>query len=266
MPKTSHYCWLVIYGIAPVRDHANDPIAECSATPYQVSGHWGQHDSTGYGDRYTQYVHHRERSLRQLTRSKVLSIPVWLLWRVRIKSSRKCGLAAFLCLSICIIMMAIVRVSGLHNSGKFDIAWISMWQQVEACVVVTMLLLTSFRSLCVAPNSSACKARPWVPSTKRLLGKRKGAGASNRRLQNLTIPSVTLTGLCGFVQGNMATMSTQESFASDLATIHLEPARISWRRLRSMLGDFSVLDEANETSSDAVFPVLFPFHRRGGLN
>jgi len=186
-----------------------------ASSTYQVIGHWRHHDSTRYGDRCTQYVQYWERSLPKLTCRKVLAIPVWLLWRVRIKLSQKCGLAAFLCLNICMIIMAIVRVSGLHYHGAFDNAWIFMWQQVEACVAVTMLSLTSFRSLFVAPSRSADKARPWVPSTRRLLGKRKAAGASDRRLQDLTIPSATLTGLSGFVQRTGATTSTRESFASE---------------------------------------------------
>lgn len=54
----------------------------------------------------------------------VLAIPIWILWRVCLKPNQKFGLAAFLCLSICMIIMAIVRVSGLHYRGKFDNTWI----------------------------------------------------------------------------------------------------------------------------------------------
>lgn len=45
-----------------------------------------------------------------------------------------------------------------------------MWQQGDACVAVTRLLLTVFRSIFVAirPNGNGNKADPWVPSTARL--------------------------------------------------------------------------------------------------
>lgn len=125
-------------------------------------------------------------------------IPVWLLWRVRLRTSQKLGLAAFLCLSFFMVIIAIVRVSGLRYRGKFDNPWIFMWQQVEACVAVTMLSLTAFRSVFVVSPSNANdnKASPWVPSTRRLLGRHKKSKTGGHELLNdVSIPSGTITGL-----------------------------------------------------------------------
>ena len=155
---------------------------------------------------------------RKLTLDEVLVIPVCLLWRVQIKFGQKFGLAGFLCLNICMIIIAIVRVSGLHYRGKFDITWISMWQVVEACIAVTMLSLTAFRSVFVAakPSLNNKKASPWVPSTGRLLGRHKKSGTANEQcLDDLTISSATLTGLSRVFNRTKATQSIDESTTSD---------------------------------------------------
>lgn len=137
-------------------------------------------------------------SLSQANTIQVLTIPVWLLWRVRISRKQKLGLAGFLCLSVCMIIMAIARVAGIHYRGKFDSTWLFMWQHIEACVAVTMLSLTAFRSVFVAsrPNVNNNKASPWIPSTRRLLGKyKKSKDGEHQRLDDLSIPSATITGL-----------------------------------------------------------------------
>ncbi len=154
----------------------------------------------------------------QLILSTVLAIPVWLLWRVQIRSSQKLGLATFLCLSVCMVIMAIIRVSGIHYRGKFDNTWIFMWQQVEACTAVTMLSLTAFRSIFIAPKSGFDhkRASPWVPSTGRLLGKYKKPKDSNaQRLDDLTIPSATLTGLSRVYSEPTTSNSLDRSVGSD---------------------------------------------------
>ena len=58
-----------------------------------------------------------------LTRSPpVMAIPVCLLWRIQIKTSRKLALASSLCLSIIMIMIAVTRIAGIRSSmGTVDI-------------------------------------------------------------------------------------------------------------------------------------------------
>ncbi len=160
-------------------------------------GDWSHRDKPGHGDGCVEFVTPLVLYHNQLMLGKVLIIPVSLLWRVQIKPRQKIGLAAFLCLSVCMIIIAIIRVAGLHYQGKFDNTWIFLWQHVESCIAVTMLSLTAFRSIFVStkPNRSPNKARPWVPSTSRLLRRYKKSTSDEKRLDDLTIPSATLTGM-----------------------------------------------------------------------
>ena len=115
------------------------------------------------------------------------------------------------------IIIAIIRVSGIYYHGKFDNAWLFLWQQVEACTAVTMLSLTAFRSVFVATKLgfNNNKASPWVPSTGQLFGRYKKSKASDQqRLEDLTIPSATLTGLSRVMNGTEAAHSMDESITS----------------------------------------------------
>lgn len=160
----------------------------------------------------------------QANNIQVLIIPLWLLWRVQISRKQKLGLAGSLCLSVCMIIMAIARVSGIHYRDKFDNAWIVMWQQIEACVAVAMLSVTAFRSVFVAsrPNVKNHKASPWVPSTRRLIGKsKKHNHGDHRRLDDLSVPSATITGLSRLDYPIDNTYSTENtSFRSSLNGTH----------------------------------------------
>lgn len=153
--------------------------------------------------------------LCKLTLAQVLMIPISLLWRVQMKTHQKLGFAIFLCLSICMIIVAIIRVSGLHYHGTIDNTWIFLWQQVESCVAVTMLSLTAFRSVFVAGRSGGNNARGWVPSTGRLLGRYKRSAPDAQRLDDLTIPSATLTGKGRALSRTRVTPSMDESLTSE---------------------------------------------------
>lgn len=145
-------------------------------------------------------------------------IPVTLLWRVRMKPSQKIGVGAFLCLSISMILMAIIRAAGMHFHGKFDNTWIFIWQQLEACVAVMMLSLTAFRSVFVAakPNPNDKRAKAWVPSTRRLLGRHKKPGFDDSNpLDNLAIPNPTLTGFTRILDSSHARSSAEDTVTSD---------------------------------------------------
>lgn len=102
--------------------------------------------------------------------NKVLIIPVSLLWRVQIKSRQKLGLGVFLCLGVCMIIVAIIRNFELHYRGSFDNTWIFLWQQVETCVAVMMTLLTAFRTVFVAnaTKRQEKKVSLWLPLTPKV--------------------------------------------------------------------------------------------------
>lgn len=78
----------------------------------------------------------------------VITIPVSLLWNVRIKTRQKLGIGAFLCLSIVMVIVAIIKASGIRTSvDSFNLVWELFWQQVEACAAVIMVSFTAFRSI-----------------------------------------------------------------------------------------------------------------------
>ena len=153
--------------------------------------------------------------LCKLTLAQVLMIPISLLWRVQMKTRQKLGWATFLCLSICMIVVAIIRVSGLYYHGTIDNTWIFLWQQVESCVAVTMLSLTAFRSVFIAGRSGGNNAREWVPSTRRLLDRHKRFAPDAQRLDGLTVPSATLTGMSRASGQTRVTPSMDESLTSE---------------------------------------------------
>lgn len=67
---------------------------------------------------------------------------------VKISLKQKLALAAMLCLSVFMIIIAIVRVAGSLLPGDItDTVWLFFWQTMEAAVAVIIVALTGFRSL-----------------------------------------------------------------------------------------------------------------------
>ena len=97
----------------------------------------------------------------------VVSIPTSMLWQVRMKTTQKLGIGAFLCLSFCMIVVACIRFSGLRRRRISIDVWQYFWLEVEACVAVCMISLTAFRAVFASnlDNANATKARPLESST-----------------------------------------------------------------------------------------------------
>lgn len=67
------------------------------------------------------------------------------------KHRQQLGLGIFLCLSVMMTVIAIIRISGyrFHGiglSGPIDPIWAFFWLYLEACVAVIMASVTAFRS------------------------------------------------------------------------------------------------------------------------
>ncbi|MCJ1283213.1 hypothetical protein MMC26_002541 [Xylographa opegraphella] len=78
----------------------------------------------------------------------VISIPVLLLWNVKVNIRRKIGLGCLLCLSIFAIITNIIRAAGHKlDNGQSDVVWILFWGEMEACIAVMANSMTAFRSL-----------------------------------------------------------------------------------------------------------------------
>ena len=128
----------------------------------------------------------------------VVSIPVCLLWRVNIRPAQKLGLASFLCLSLVMAVMAIVRISGLQikllsGDSTFDSAWLNLWQQIEASIAICLVSLTAFRQLFIAsgPKRGRESAKAWYSSAIGKLKSQRRTGVVDGFAQLPTIPSAT---------------------------------------------------------------------------
>ena len=78
----------------------------------------------------------------------MVTILISLLWNVRIKTRQKLGIGAFLCLSVVMIIFAIIKVSAIRTSvDSYNLVWEMFWQHVEACAAVLTVSFTAFRSL-----------------------------------------------------------------------------------------------------------------------
>ena len=97
----------------------------------------------------------------------LISIPVLLLWNVQINVRRKLILGSILCLSIFMVVLAIVRVStGESSSGQVDSAWVIFLLQAEACVALIVVSVSAFRALFMARQETkhTHQRSPWQMS------------------------------------------------------------------------------------------------------
>ncbi|KAL8767327.1 MAG: hypothetical protein Q9209_006165 [Squamulea sp. 1 TL-2023] len=126
----------------------------------------------------------------------LISIPVALLWRVRISLRRKLILLFVLSLSIFTIIVSIVRIAGAQlSNGSVDSAWVNFWLQVEAAVAVMIVSLTSYRSLFVKDKSTKKKSPRYNNTTsyrKKLFSREKREA---KGVEMPTLPDPTLTGV-----------------------------------------------------------------------
>jgi hypothetical protein len=97
----------------------------------------------------------------------LISIPVILLWNVRMNVRRKLGLGWLLCLSSFCIICAIIRAVG-HNlvNGQNDVVWILFWSHMEACVALIACSMTAFRGLFNNKGSRGAKLSPFIQDKK----------------------------------------------------------------------------------------------------
>ena len=94
----------------------------------------------------------------------IISVPVALLWRVRLSLRRKLTLGSMLCLSVAMIFMTIIRTSlaPLPN-GIIDTSWLFFWQGMEAATAIIVLSLSAFRGLFGREGSRSSKrSKPLV--------------------------------------------------------------------------------------------------------
>lgn len=148
----------------------------------------------------------------------VVSIPVCLLWKVNIRPAQKLGLASFLCLSLVMAVMAIIRNSGLRikllsGDSTFDRAWLNLWQQIEASIAICLVSLTAFRQLFIAggPKRGRGSVKAWYSSAIEKLKSQRRRAVVDEFVQLPTIPSATHSSMQTLCQGGQRVITRDTS-------------------------------------------------------
>jgi hypothetical protein len=129
----------------------------------------------------------------------IVSFPITLLWKVRINMRQKLGLALFLCLSLVMVIVAIVRIAGINlRGGNVDIVWLAFWMQQECSIAVIMVSSSAFRSFFVV-NTVDSPSPGYSPGSwkRRLLRRRPSPNRDDMESANglPQVPRATLTGM-----------------------------------------------------------------------
>lgn len=99
--------------------------------------------------------HTSQSALPYMLTAAVISIPVILLWKVKINIRRKLALWGILCLSIFTAITALIKVAGGNiGHGQVDSAWAIFWLQAEAAVAIIVVSVSAFRALFVTHRAS----------------------------------------------------------------------------------------------------------------
>lgn len=166
----------------------------------------------------------------------VVAVPVGLLWNVNIRLHQKIILGTFLCLSVCMFAICLVRTTGetIHGNigSTVDVQWNVFWQLIEASVAVIVVSLTAFRSLygiktLQQERKNKKRYEPWLSSyRKNILNRRKqrrvdefGDTISDESHQLPSIPGATLTGIRTMISGKKAMVTKMLSGRGDLVSI-----------------------------------------------
>lgn len=163
----------------------------------------------------------------------VLIIPFVQLWRIQISLRKKFILGATLCLSIFMIIVAILRISilfiGTHGS---NLIWMVFWQLVEASTAVIMVSFSAFRSLFIARETrlreNKNRHRHWYMSRKNRMAaarRRIKLRSESEKTHGLPeIPRATMTGMSTFIRGE-ETRSESRVSSLDAEVIGTEPSQ-----------------------------------------
>ena len=184
----------------------------------------------------------------------MLIIPFHLLWRIQINLRQKLVLGTTLCLSIFMIIIAIIRISKIRLPDQAaDIVWVIFWQQVEACTAVIMVSLSAFRSFFVTHESrlreDRNRNRHWYMSKKKasawrrkvLLRSESGEETDHHLPQ---IPRATMTGMSTFIRGGKSNESRMSSLMGAGVTTRMPAESENLERI--------IVEQTISTVSDRV--------------
>lgn len=158
------------------------------------------------------------QSLDIFTDILVVSIPVIILRRAKIKKRQKLALSFFLCLSIVMIIITIVRISKISNSTKTEMVWHICLQALEGCVALLMASIMAFRSIFVSQEMRNSGQKRWAPSSSWLQSakQRKTSKEGMRNGDQLpSVPQATFTTMKRYFRGHGGTADGSTTLNSE---------------------------------------------------
>lgn len=135
----------------------------------------------------------------------VVLIPIYLIRQVQIRICQKLVLGISLCLSIMMVITAVIRISGVRVWHHDDeIIWRIFWIFNESCASIIMVSLTAFRSLFVMHQNQRAEKRrrdlTWKQPRKQHVHKPE-TGSENEMFGGLSETSdVILAGIISTVE------------------------------------------------------------------
>lgn len=130
-------------------------------------------------------------ALDVLTDAMVMSLPISILWNVRVSLKRKFQLAGLFSLVVITIVVAIVRVSVVTNSksvsqqNQVEVTWLYLWHFIESSVALLVACLASFRTLFAAKERrDEEREAKYRPSTNPDSGRMKAMLARAKHFQD----------------------------------------------------------------------------------
>ncbi|KAJ4374837.1 hypothetical protein N0V83_001915 [Neocucurbitaria cava] len=130
-------------------------------------------------------------ALDVLTDVLIMSLPISILWNVRISFTRKVQLAGLFSLVVVTMVISIVRVAvvssknNLSTSNQVENTWLYLWHFVESAVALLVACLASFRTLFTAKSRREEDAHYRDEEAQRNCGvQKKHAWARAKHLQD----------------------------------------------------------------------------------
>lgn len=149
-----------------------------------------------------------------------------ILRRAKIKNRQKVALSFFLCLSIVMIVIAIVRISRITHSGILDSVWQGFWQTLEPCIALLMSSITAFRTIFVSQEMRERDRKRWAGPSYSWIQRAKQRKANkegdmwNYDHQLLSVPQATFVKLTSFMRhhatiGESTTLDPETGFSEE---------------------------------------------------
>ena len=123
-----------------------------------------------------------------------------LLWNVQISIRRKLALGGILCLSVCTMIISIIKVAGGNTTdGGVDTSWVLFWYEIEAAVAIIVVSVSAFRALFIAHQAMKYRS-PAENGSSWNIWSRKSKGSKSEELP--VPPAQVLGGVSTHIRGS----------------------------------------------------------------